>query len=224
MNKKSVILAVNLILFSMSFVLPKNFQQKLDNVVAEITTEIIQEKNNAIIEAIYAADKAGELAQFAQDKYIEILERKNEELQEKKGKKYNGFIAEHSWEPIGTNGLGLDAHGLEFAERKADDLSFVAGSLKYLGYASFMYMLYLPLQNMFTEFNALKSNAPISIADLDKAAWALQMRLWLSTALGFLSMMGRQKVLRIQRDRIIDALIEKNQTIIAQLQEIQRAA
>jgi hypothetical protein len=221
MNKKSAILATYLIMFSTSSVLPTTFQQKIDDAVVQAT----KEKNNAVIEAMYAADKAGELAQFAQDRYIQILERKNEELQAKKGKqhKQSSALFEHSWDPIGTNGLDLDAHGLKIVEYTADDLDLAAKGLKVFGWAAFAYMMRLVFDDFFTSI----ANAPVRIVDMDKRRADFNMQFFkamLSGTAGCLSMLGRQQVRRMQRDRIIDALIEKNQAIIAQLQEIQQKA
>ena len=68
MNKKSIILAMNLITFCTTSMLPISHQQE----------------NAALLEYIYAADKVGKLAQFADDKYIEFLENNSEELQKEK--------------------------------------------------------------------------------------------------------------------------------------------
>jgi hypothetical protein len=233
MNRKSVILAANLILFFTSFVLPTAFQQKIDDAVAQVT----QEKNNAVIEAIYAADKAGELAQFAQDKYIEILECKNEDLQAKKST-CNGFFEKinyhNGWHLEGINGLGLDLHGLNIVHWTARDFSIVAVGLELLGWAAFGYMFKCIMQpgSHPHPYKILYKKTPGGvITDIDIEQIYNTKHLYidamykpiLSAIGGWLCMMSKKEVQRIQRNRKIDALIKKNEDIIAQLEEIQQA-
>ena len=63
MNKKVMILMASMLFFTTSVVPTTN-----------------QQEEASLLEYIHAADKVGELAQFADDMYIELLEKNNEEL------------------------------------------------------------------------------------------------------------------------------------------------
>src|SRR5438132_5975528 len=199
MNKKNMILVLNVMIFSTTSMLPTANQQK----------------NNDIIKYIYAADKVGELDQFADDKHIDLLEKKNEELQKEKSS-YKGMLNRIAYRRL-ARGATYGAIGFGAIVCIKSFMSSLAAWNFELALARTIQALDLSYDKiLFDEkqkerFGVLCSNIVKTIGGYMLFDTGLRVNRLIDS-----------RSSQIERDSEIDSLIEKNQAIIAQLKEIKQ--
>jgi hypothetical protein len=176
------------------------------------TITISATDHNATVKAIYAAKKAGELSHFAEDKYILLLELKNEELLAQKNNSKSIFHNDYCFATGATTSVVAMCTAI-VPFLKAACLYAASASLE-KEFKSRLYPRFSIQEGMPTTYEAIKTLKRDSFLQLILSGLIIKGSF---TAFSYIVERSNEYA----HDFNIDKMIEKNQEIIDQLKEIQ---